>query len=226
MIGRDGAADLRRRALHEIDAVLRREMLQDHAQAGKLPRPLRQIALDEHRLAVEDVDLGIDVLAVHQERHVDLFHALEHAHDLAVVGDAGGRIGGGVGGIELHAGEHALLEAALDVVGIGVVGEVAGDQRLEGRALRQRRHRALAIGDPVLGGAHRRDQVRHQDGAAEILRGVGQHRLEHLAVAHMQVPVVGLADGEAGGHDGNPTGAVYQNQNFFQFLYACELPGC
>ena len=35
------------------------------------------------RLAVEDVDLGIDVLAVHQERHVDLFHALEHAHDLA-----------------------------------------------------------------------------------------------------------------------------------------------
>ena len=120
--------------LHEIDAVLRREVLQDEAQAGKLLHPFRQVALDEHRLAVEDVDLGIDVLAVHQERHVDLFHALEHAHDLAVVGDAGGRIGGGVGRIELHAGEHAVAEAALDVVGIGVVGEVAGHQRLEGRA--------------------------------------------------------------------------------------------
>ena len=96
VIGRDGAADLRRGALHEIDAVLRRQMLQDHAQAGELLRPFRQIALDEHRLAVEDVDLGIDVLAVHQERHVDLFHALQHAHDLAIVGDAGGRIGRGV----------------------------------------------------------------------------------------------------------------------------------
>ena len=122
--------------LHEIDAVLRRQVLQDEAQAGELLHPLRQIALDEHRLAVEDVDLGIDVLAVHQERHADLFHALQHAHDLLVVGDAGGRIGGGVGRIELHAGEHAVAEAALDVVGVGVVGEVAGHQRLEGRARR------------------------------------------------------------------------------------------
>ena len=167
---------------------------------GNCRDPLRQIALDEHGLAVENVDLGIDVLAVHQERHVDLFHALQHAHDLAVVGDAGGRVGGGVGGIELHPGEHAVLEAALDVVGIGVVGEVAGDQRPEGRARRQRRHDALAIGDAVLGGGDRRNQVRHQDGAAEMPGRVRQHRLEHGAVAHMQVPVVGLADGERRGH--------------------------
>ncbi len=152
------------------------------------------------RLAVEDIDLGIDILAVHQERHVDLFHALQHAHDLLVVGDAGRRIGGGIRRIELHAGEHAFAKAALDVVGIGVVGEIAGHQRLERRALRQRRHHALAIGDAVGGGTHRRDQVRHQDGAAEMLGGVRQHRLEHRAVAHMQVPVVGLADGEARGH--------------------------
>jgi hypothetical protein len=125
VIGRDGAADLRRRATHEVDAVLRRQVLQDEAQAGELPDPFRQIALDEHGLAVEDVDLGVDVLAVHQERHADLFHPLQHAHDLAVVGDAGGRVGGGVGRIELDSGEHAFLEAALDVVGIGVVGEIA-----------------------------------------------------------------------------------------------------
>jgi hypothetical protein len=52
-----------------------------------------------------------------------------------MVRDAGGRIGGGVGGVELHRGEYTLLEAAFDVVGVGVVGEIAGHQRLEGRAL-------------------------------------------------------------------------------------------
>ena len=40
VIGRDRAADLRRGAAHEIDAVLRRQMLEDHAQAGKLLRPM------------------------------------------------------------------------------------------------------------------------------------------------------------------------------------------
>ena len=94
-------------------------------------RASRRGTLDEARLAVENVDLGIDVLAVHQEPHVDLLHALQHAHNLLVVGDAGGGIGGGIGGIELDAGEHAFAEAALDVVGVGVVGEIAGDQRLE-----------------------------------------------------------------------------------------------
>ena len=186
--------------LHEIDAVLRRQVLQDEAQAGELLHPLGQIALDEHRLAVEDVDLGIDVLAVHQERHADLFHALQHAHDLLVVGDAGGRIGGGVGRIELHAGEHAVAEAALDIVRVGVVGEVAGDERLEGRAFRHRRHHAFAVGNAVLRGGDRRDEVRHQDRAAEILGRVRHHRLEHGAVAHMQVPVVRLTDGDARGH--------------------------
>ena len=197
VIGCDRAADLRRRAVDEIDAVLRGQMLQDEAQAGELPRPFRQVALDEHRFAVEDVDLGIHVLAVHQERHADLFHPLQHAHDLAVVGNAGGRVGGGIGGIELDPGEHAFREPALDVIGIGVVGEVARQQRLERRALRHRRHHALAIGDGVLGGGDRRNQVRHQDGAAEMPGRVRQDRLEHGAVAHVQVPVVRLADGDA-----------------------------
>ena len=167
---------------------------------GNCRDPLGEVALDEHGLAVEDVDLGIDVLAVHQERHADLLHPLQHVHDLAIVGDARGRVGGGIGGIELHAGEHAVLEAALDVVGIGVVGEIAGHQRLEGRALRQRRHDALAIGDGVLGGGDRRNEIGHQDGAAEMPGGERHHRLEHGAVAHVQVPVVGLADGDARGH--------------------------
>src|SRR6478735_22060 len=40
VVGRDRSAHLRRRAAHEIDSVLRGQMLQDEAQARELPRPL------------------------------------------------------------------------------------------------------------------------------------------------------------------------------------------
>ena len=51
-------------------------MLQGKAQRRELAHPLGEIAFDEHGFAVEDVDLRIDVLAVHQEGHADLFHPL------------------------------------------------------------------------------------------------------------------------------------------------------
>ena len=149
---------------------------------------------------------GIGVLAMHQERHVDLFHALQHAHDFFIVGDAGGRIGRGIGRIKFHAGEQAVAKATLDVVWIGVVGEIAGQERLELRPLRYRRHHPLAIGGAVGRGAHRWNQVRHQDGAAEMFCSVRQHRFEHLAVADVQVPVIGFADGDACCHEIDPMG--------------------
>jgi len=151
-----------------------------------------------------DVDLRIHVLAVHQERHADLFHPLQHAHDFAMVGDARGRIGGGMRRIELHSSEHALLEAAFDVVGIGIVGEVAGHQRFERRAGRQRGHDPLAVSDGVFAGDDRWNEIGHEDGAAEMFGRKRQHRLEHRAVAHVQVPIVGFADGDACGHVRRP----------------------
>ena len=79
------------------------------------------------------------------------------------IGDAGGGIGGGVGRIELHSGEHPFLEAALDVVGVGIVGKVAGHQRREGAALRQRRQQPLAVGRGIGRGRDRRHQIGHHD---------------------------------------------------------------
>jgi hypothetical protein len=132
----------------------------------------------------------------------------QHGHDLAIVGHAGGRICGGIGGIELHSGEHAIPKTALDVVRVGVVGEIAGHQGLEGRAFRHSRQRALAIGDGILGGGDRRNEIGHQDGAAEMPGRIRHHSLEHGTVADVQVPVVGLADGNARGHRGQPIGAA------------------
>ena len=44
------------------------------------------------------------------------------------------------------------------------------------------------------------DVDRHEDGAAEMARRERQGRAHHLVVAHMQMPVVGLADCDALGH--------------------------
>ena len=43
--------------------------------AGKSAQQRRQHALDEHRLAVEDVDRRIGDLAMHQQRQAERFHA-------------------------------------------------------------------------------------------------------------------------------------------------------
>ena len=55
---------------------------------------------------------------------------------------------------------------------------------------------ALAIGLRLRGGRHRRLQVRHDDGAAELARGVRQHGGQHVAVAQVKVPVVGTGERE------------------------------
>jgi len=93
---------------------------------GETPCTTARDRFAEVHLAVEDVDGGIDILAVHEKAHADLFHARQHRLDLAVIDEAGGRIGGGIGRIELHAREDALAEAALHVVGIGIVAEMGG----------------------------------------------------------------------------------------------------
>ncbi len=197
MVRRDGAGEPGRAAAHHVHRFLGGEVLQDHAQAGKRREKRRQRAVDEHALAVEHIDAVARVLPVHQERHADLFHAREHGIDLADIGDARGGIRGGVRRVELRAREYAVAEPVLEIVRIGRVGEIAGHQRRERRAGGKRRHDALAIGDRVRGGGDRRHQIRHHDRAGEMPRRERQHGRQHGAVAHMQVPVVRPANGDA-----------------------------
>ncbi len=180
-------------------------MFEDHPQAGERLRERDQLALDEHLLPVKNIDVGIDDFAVNEERHVDLLHALQHARDMLEVRHAGGRVGGGIRRIKLDAGEHPLAKAALDVVGIGVVAQIAGHQRREGRTRRPGRERPFAIGDGVGRGRDRRYEVRHQDGAAEMACGERQGRPQHGAIAHMQMPVVRLANGDTRRHQMIPS---------------------
>ena len=156
----------------------------------------RQHLVEEHRLAVEDVDLGIGHLAMDEQRHAGLLHRLQPAGDRVHRGDAVRRIGGGVRRIELGRDPDAFLLAAHELGRIGAVGQVAGHQRLELELGRNRSANSLAIGSGLGHPGHRRHQVGHDDGAGELARGVHGAGLQHRPVAQMDVPVVGAADRE------------------------------
>jgi len=66
-----------------------------------------------------------------QEGHSDLFHARKHAIDFLEIGDAVSRIGSRVRRIHFHRGEHTVAESGFDIIRIGLIGEIAGHQRLE-----------------------------------------------------------------------------------------------
>ena len=83
--------------------------------AGKSRDQRREHALDEHRLAVENVDLGIGDLAMDEQRHADPLHRLQRRAERGDVGHAVRRIGRRVGRIELGGRPHARLEAARDL---------------------------------------------------------------------------------------------------------------
>ncbi len=106
-------------------------MLEDHAQRRQPIDQRLQHAVDEHRLAVEDVDIGRGHFAVDAQRHADIGHAFEHAHDVGDVGNAMRGIGGGAGGIELGRGQHAVGMACGEIVRVALVGKVSGHQRSE-----------------------------------------------------------------------------------------------
>ena len=120
-------------------------MFEDHLETGKGVHRRRQHALDEYRLAVEDVDVGVHHLAVDEERHADHLHASEDGVDAAHVRHPGVGMGGGARRIELHGGEDARSVTALDLVGVGRVGQVAGHQGLETGTVRQRRDNSLPV---------------------------------------------------------------------------------
>ena len=77
----DGRRDGARRGHDEIGRVLRGDMFEHDPERRKVLQHGHQHPLDEHGLAVEDVDLGIGHFAVDQQGHADLLHAVQHRID-------------------------------------------------------------------------------------------------------------------------------------------------
>jgi hypothetical protein len=138
--------------------------------------------------------------AVDQQRHANLCHAFEDAHDVRNVGNAVRAAGCRVGGVELRRGEHPRSMAARHLVGVAAVGQIGDDQRREVMVGRNRGADAVAVGSALARRRHRRRQVRHDDRARELARGIRRDMIEHRAVAKVHMPVVGAADRQAVGH--------------------------
>jgi hypothetical protein len=115
--------------------------------AGKVAPQRLHHALDEHRLAVEDVDLGVGHLAMHQQQQALALHRVQRAVGLADVGDAGVAVGGGAGRVQLER-HHAGGLGAQDLGSRGLVGQVQRHQRRE-RQLRAAARPGCARGSPA-----------------------------------------------------------------------------
>ncbi len=72
------------------------------AQAGHGCAQRFQHPLDEHGLAVENVDIWVRHLAVDAQRKTDFGHAFQHRHNTGDIAHTGIGIGGGSGWVKLH----------------------------------------------------------------------------------------------------------------------------
>ena len=193
MLRSDRRGDARARGAHEFGrgAVVTCSKTMRRLRERSTSR--RQHAVDEARLAIEHIDVRVGDLAVNLQDEAELAHASQHRLELADVGDAGVGVRGGAGRVEFEAVDQAAGLRALDFRRGGAVGQVQRHQRLELHARRQRRQDALAVGERQLRRRDRRFQIRHHDGACETRRGEGQDGAQRLAVAQMQVPVIGTS---------------------------------
>ena len=155
-----------------------------------------ELAVDENRLAVKNIHRRIGHLAVHQQRHAGLLHGLQHRVGFAYVGHPGVAVCGGASRIQLE-GHHPGRCGLADLGGAQVIRQVERHQRLKGQASRHCGKNARFVGQRRRRAGHRRLEVGHDDGSAKLRGGVRHHRSQHVAIAQMQVPVVGAGQGDA-----------------------------
>ncbi|GAB5434820.1 MAG: hypothetical protein EpisKO_41900 [Epibacterium sp.] len=87
-----------------------------------------------------------------------------------------------------------------DICRVRVLGEIERHQGLKRHALGECGKNAVAIGAGLGAGDNRGHEIGHDDGAAKMAGCLRQHRAQHVAVAQMQMPVVGAGDRQALGH--------------------------
>ena len=82
MVGRDGGGDIGPAGLDKGGGLRSGDVLEYRLQAREIGGDARIDALDEHRLAIEDVHLRRRHLAVHAQRKPVVRHRLERAGEL------------------------------------------------------------------------------------------------------------------------------------------------
>jgi hypothetical protein len=173
-----------------LHRVARGDVLEHDLQLGEALHGRPEHLVDEGFFPVEHIHRRVGRFAVHQQRQAELLHFLQRVEAARDARHAGVRMRGRARGVELHAVHASGKLGARDLLGRRVLGQVQRHQRLEGGAVGQCAQDPLAVIERLVGGAHRRLQVRHDDRAGEAARAVGEHRSQRRPVAQVQVPVV------------------------------------
>ena len=92
VLGGDGGRHIGSRRLDEGCSLLGGDVLHAHPQARLALQQRLQNALDEDSLPIEEVDVGVGHLPMHQQRHVAL-----RQHAACIMRTAGLRLGGELG---------------------------------------------------------------------------------------------------------------------------------
>jgi len=111
--------------------------------------------------------------------------------DLADIGDAMSRIGGGTSRIKLHCHYLAAGFGFMDLFRFGFVGQVQNHQGFKAGQGRCMRQQAFAVGQCLFSGLDRRHQVGHGNRPAKHPCGMRHCVLQHLPVSKMHMPVIG-----------------------------------
>ena len=199
MLGRDGGSQKVIGSGHVLGSFLGRHVLHDDLQLREVLAQGLELLLDKHGLAVEQVNALVGHFAVHQQHQAFALHGFQRGINLAQIGHAMIGIGSGTCGIEL-ACHHASSLGAHDFIGAQLIRQVQRHQRLELAACGHGRQNAIAVSNSQLSRRHRRLEVRHDDGAAHLTGGVRHHAAHGIAIAHVQVPVIGAGDRESLSH--------------------------
>ena len=129
--------------------ILRRlfcgDVLEHDFEFREITAQRNKLLLDEHRLAIKQINLAAGDLAMHEQQDAFALHRLQGFVGLAQIGHARIAVGGRACGIELER-HHASFFGALDFIGGQVVGQIQRHQRLKLHTLRHRRQNALLVG--------------------------------------------------------------------------------
>mmetsp|Transcript_3617 Transcript_3617/g.9701 ORF Transcript_3617/g.9701 Transcript_3617/m.9701 type:complete len:337 (+) Transcript_3617:246-1256(+) len=196
---RNGSPHVVRRLHDVIHRILRRYVLHDDLQIGKVAHQRSHDVVDEPPLSIENVNVRSGHLGVDQQQHPHLGHGPQgRIHPLGV-GHPRVGIGRGSGGIILARLYHARGVRLAHFLRRGIVGQVQRHEGFHVRSVRHRREEPLAILQRHLRIDDGRHEVGHGDASPESFRGVTDDGRDPVGtVPEVMMKVVGEREDDAG----------------------------
>ena len=118
MLRRNSGGNIGTTLKYKIHCIAGRYMLKNHAKLGKILNDAAQMAFDELRFPVKDIDIVRRHFAVNAKNNTFSFHTRENRSQLCDIGNTMRGIGRSVGRVKLRCCKHPIRRASRQVIGI------------------------------------------------------------------------------------------------------------